>query len=631
MKRMKLAPGFAVPDLTTETLGIIGKRGSGKSHTGTLIVEELLELDSQVIVIDPIGGAWGLRAGANGKKDGGYAIPIFGGLHGDMPLEEKAGALLADYLVENRLSGVLDLSGFSKSAMRRFVRDFAERFYFLKNKRRDPVHVVIDECDLFVPQRVDSQDMMPLVGAINDFVLRGRQRGIGVTLISQRPARIAKDVLTQVEILIAFRLTGPQDIKAFGEWIEHNGTKDEQKEVLASLSSLERGTGWFWAPGVMNGLLRQIEFRERRTFDSSRTPDGRRVKPPKTLKDVDLGELDDAMKAQVERAKAEDPKALRSEVMRLKKELEKKQALPPKIQAAPKPPRLPKRVEVPMLTKRQEARLEKQVNALVRALTSVNEEALHATGIANTALDELKRLRQQMHQLAVGKIAVPKTSVGAVAGSPSPVPAPRRSEVDDALRAGMPRLKAALKAGTKLKEHTIKIEATFDADSEEVKRLGKGERKVMIAVAQYEAEGVTKKQITQMTNYKRSTRDAYLLRLRNAGFTEEGGSGRIRATGEGIAWLGDDYETLPTGDALYKHWLPRLPEGERRILVLAHETYPDDLEKSDLDVQLRESGDAYARSSRDAYILRLKNRRLIEEPSRGSIRMADALADEGEF
>lgn len=603
MKRMKLAPGFAVPDLTTETLGIIGKRGSGKSHTGTLIVEELLELDSQVVVIDPIGGAWGLRAGANGKKDGGYAIPIFGGLHGDMPLEEKAGALLADYLVENRLSGVLDLSGFSKSAMRRFVRDFAERFYFLKNKRRDPVHVVIDECDLFVPQRVDSQDMMPLVGAINDFVLRGRQRGIGVTLISQRPARIAKDVLTQVEILIAFRLTGPQDIKAFGEWIEHNGTKDEQKEVLSSLSSLERGTGWFWAPGLMNGTLKQVEFRERRTFDSSRTPDGRRVKPPKTLKDVDLGELDDAMKAQVERAKAEDPRALKGEVMRLKKELEKKQAMPPKIQAAPKPPRLPKRVEVPMLTKRQEARLDKQVQALVSALGTAQVQldiAAKKTEIAvrrgDETLKELQGLRKQMRDLAAGK-----TSVGAVAGSP-PVPSPRRPEAVKPIR---------------------RVTPGFPNGGEgETPKLGKGERKCMIAIAQLGEEGAGRVQLQQMTSYTRRTRDSYILKLRNAGFVEEGTSGRIRATSEGIAWLGDDYEELPTGDALYRYWLGKLPQGEKRVLEFLHDEHPDDVERTAIDEALM-----YTRRTRDSYLLKLKNRRLIEEPSRGTVVASDVLFD----
>lgn len=117
MRGLRLSTKLLVPDLTTETIGIIGKRGSGKSHTGTLLVEELLELGSQVIVLDPTGGWWGLRAGADGQKDGGYPIPIFGGQHGDMPLEERGGALLAEYVIENRLSAVLDLSDFSKSAI----------------------------------------------------------------------------------------------------------------------------------------------------------------------------------------------------------------------------------------------------------------------------------------------------------------------------------------------------------------------------------------------------------------------------------------------------------------------------------------------------------------------------------
>lgn len=587
MRGLRLSTKLLVPDLTTETIGIIGKRGSGKSHTGTLLVEELLELGSQVIVLDPTGGWWGLRAGADGQKDGGYPIPIFGGQHGDMPLEERGGALLAEYVIENRLSAVLDLSDFSKSAMRRFVRDFAEKFYLLKNKRRDPVHIVIDECDLFVPQRVDSADMLPLVGAINDFVLRGRQRGIGVTLISQRPARINKDVLTQVEILIAFRLTGPQDIKAFGEWIEHNGTKEAQKEVLGSLSSLERGTGWFWAPGMDGdgmhddnaGMLRKVEFRERCTFDSSRTPDGKKVKPPKTLADVDLGELSDAMKETVERARLEDPKALKGEVMRLKKELEKRtlrgvEEAPRKIQAAPAPPRLPKRVEVPMLTKRQEAKLDKQVSALVDALANANEEALRATGAANSALDELKRLRQQMHHLAIGKITVPRPSGEIVAGG-------------GVVRAG-PSISNGV-AQTATSRHPSRPDSPKKAapqGSEESNgELTGMHRKMLIALAQH-PNGLTKAQLLLHTGYSSSgpTSKAFAFLMSHV-FAESDGT-KLYITMDGTAALGE-YEELPTGDALYLYLMEsdKLSGMEKKILRVAHDRFPEVCAKGEILTQ----------------------------------------------
>jgi hypothetical protein len=592
---MRLASKLLIPNIATETIGIIGKRGSGKTHTGMILVEELLDAKVQTIIIDPTGGSWGLRAGSDGKKEGGYPIPIFGGLHADMPLEERGGTVLAEYVVENRLSCVLDLSDFSKSAMRRFVRDFAEKLYLLKNKQREPLHIVIDECDLFVPQRVDSADMLPLVGAINDFVLRGRTRGIGVTLISQRPARIAKDVLTQIEILIAFRLTGPQDINAFGDWIEHNGTKEEQKQVLGTLSSLERGTGWFWAPGLMDGMLKCVSFRERKTFDSSRTPDGKRVKPPKTLADVDLGALSAQMAATVEQAKANDPKALKAEVMRLKKELEAAGKFK-KLQPEPSPARIPKRVEVPLLTKRQEKKLEKQVDALVEALGSsrkatedAKEKTLRAEGMAQSALDELKRLRQQMQHLAVGKIVVPSIVV-----------APKEKPTSK------PKPKAQVNGDASKIEGDIKVPRSFVA-----------------AVAQFGESGATRKQLTAVTGAKTSTRNAYLQRGYKAGLFEEVGD-RHRITLEGVEWLGDDYEELPTGHALFEHWIKKLPGGQRECLQAASEAYPESISRDAIGEQHPD----WAMSTRNAYIARVVARQLLEEVSRTHVRMSDMLAED---
>lgn len=331
---MRLSPALSERTITTrqlitDTQGVIGKRGMGKTSYAVVCVEEMLKDGAQVVIIDPTGGWWGLRADINGDPAKGHPIPIFGGQHGDLPIEDTGGKVLAEYVVENRLSCVLDFGSFTKSGMRRFAADFFERFYQLKDKHRDPVHVVIDECDLFCPQRADEPTVMRSMGAVNDLVLRGRIRGIGVSLISQRPARINKDVLTQIEMLVSFRLTGPQDIKAFSEWIEYNGTKEDQKRVLASLSSLERGQGWLWAPGLKTGgILECLQFRPRETYDSSATPDGKtRRKPPKTLRDVDLGQLSSALSQAVKQAESNDPKKLQATVIKLTKQLDEAIAL----------------------------------------------------------------------------------------------------------------------------------------------------------------------------------------------------------------------------------------------------------------------------------------------------------------
>jgi hypothetical protein len=127
-------------------------------------------------------------------------------------------------------------------------------------------------------------------------------RGFIPWLISQRPAVVHKDVLSQADILIAMKLTASQDRDAIGAWIEGQADRQEGKRILAELPRLQRGQGYLWAPG--HGLLDRIRFPPIRTFDSSRTPKrGERLAAPRTLAEVDLTAIVAALAA----AEAGDP------------------------------------------------------------------------------------------------------------------------------------------------------------------------------------------------------------------------------------------------------------------------------------------------------------------------------------
>lgn len=344
--KLRLSPDVTLPtDAVTQTFAVLGKRGSGKTNTASVLAEQLIEAGLPVVYVDPIGVTWGLRHSRDGKSPG-LPVIILGGEHADVPLEETGGAVIADFVIEHRQPVVLDLGLFSKGAQRRFMVDFAERLYL---KNRDALHVMLDECDTFVPQRIDHGGER-LVGAINDLVRKGRARGLGVTLISQRPALVSKDVLTQVETLIAHRMTGPQDRDAIERWIEHNADRDGT-DVLASLQTLGDGDAWVWSPSWLKKMVRtHINLRE--TFDSSATPKaGARVTAPKHAAEVDLGELRDKLAATIEKAKADDPRVLRGRVQELEKQL--KRAF-----AASEAPAFSKTVEVPILSKEQVRLLE---------------------------------------------------------------------------------------------------------------------------------------------------------------------------------------------------------------------------------------------------------------------------------
>src|SRR3954469_25071936 len=102
--KLKKSEDLSLPlDFVTQTQAILAKRGVGKSYTASVEAEELLKARQQIVVVDPTGAWWGLRSSADGKGEG-FPIVVLGGEHGDVPLEQHAGEVLAAAIVERRFS-----------------------------------------------------------------------------------------------------------------------------------------------------------------------------------------------------------------------------------------------------------------------------------------------------------------------------------------------------------------------------------------------------------------------------------------------------------------------------------------------------------------------------------------------
>jgi hypothetical protein len=136
------------------------------------VCEELLKHKLPTCIVDPTGAWWGLKSSKDGKSEG-HPITVLGGDHGDLPLEESAGKMLAELVAAEAPPLILDLSGFSLAGGRRFMTDFAERLY---EKNRNALHLVLDEADEFAPQRIPKGGER-LYGAIDKIVRKGRIRG----------------------------------------------------------------------------------------------------------------------------------------------------------------------------------------------------------------------------------------------------------------------------------------------------------------------------------------------------------------------------------------------------------------------------------------------------------------------
>ena len=286
------------PEAFDDRIAIVGTAGSGKTYAAKGFVERLLESGARVAVVDPLGVWWGLRASADGSAPG-YPVIVFGGKHADVPITSDMGAGLGRVVAREALVCVVDLSDLgSNAARRRFMAAFAEALY---ETNEEPLHLVLDEADLWAPQR-PIKGWEGLLGHIEEIVRRGRVRGFIPWLITQRPAVVHKDVLSQADILIAMKLTASQDRDAIGAWIEGQADRQEGKRILGDLPRLQRGEGYLWAPG--HGLLERVSFPPIGTFDSSRTPKrGERLAIPRTLAEVDLTAIVAALAA----AGGEDP------------------------------------------------------------------------------------------------------------------------------------------------------------------------------------------------------------------------------------------------------------------------------------------------------------------------------------
>lgn len=307
-----------------DRLGFVGTAGSGKTYNAGGCVERLLDKGARVVVVDPLDVWWGLRLIADGLSPSRYSMPIFGGPHGDLPLSENAGALIGETVAGMAESCIVSLGGLqTKASERRFMLAFLDAIY--RKANGEPVHLVFDEADLWAPQK-SSEPM--LQSRMEEICRRGRVKGLIPWLITQRPAVISKDVLSQVDGLVAFKLTSSQDRDALEGWIEGQADRAEWKSIRAQLPTMERGQGVIWLPG--RGVLETALFPPKRTFDSSRTPKRGEKQRSANLQPLDLGRLKERL-AKVEAEKqADDPKKLRAEIARLTTENAKLQrsALP---------------------------------------------------------------------------------------------------------------------------------------------------------------------------------------------------------------------------------------------------------------------------------------------------------------
>ncbi len=332
--KIRISEHLSLPlEAITNTFAIFGIRGSGKSNVAAVMAEGIIRAGQPVCVIDPTGSWYGLKTSADGKSPG-LPVYVFGGEHADVPLEPTTGEVVANFVIENRVPAILDLKLMRKYQQLQFVTAFAETLF---HRNREPLMVFVDEVARFAPQIIKDRgpDTARCLGALEDITGLGRTRGLGMTLIGQRPAPVSTTLRTQCETLVCLRTIGKHDRKAIDEWVEAKGTQEERNKMMADLAELPDGTGYFWSPAFLR-IFEKLHFLRRSTLDSGATPKiGQKVIEPRAFAEVDKRKLSADIQATIEKAKAEDPKLLRQKIAELQKELSKKAVQPEPAKADP--------------------------------------------------------------------------------------------------------------------------------------------------------------------------------------------------------------------------------------------------------------------------------------------------------
>lgn len=294
----------------------LGIRDSGKTYSATSMAEKLYDVGIPFITFDPTGVWQFMRVPGKGA---GYPIVVAGGKHPDLPLTTASAPKIVEAAIQNGVSLVIDLTDpdLSKADWRRIVTECV-RVLMQKNAEHGLRHIFIEEAAEFVPQKILDG---VVYAQLEKLVRIGGNHRLGVTLINQRAQEVNKAVLELCENIFLHRQKGKNALKSIRDWLEV-AEVEASEDIISSLSKLPTGQCWAWLAGDDNARL--IKVPPKRSFH----PDRRAMRGDAaalTVPRVDVGTFVEGLKSALPKIEAEaaanDPKALRAEIARLKKQM----------------------------------------------------------------------------------------------------------------------------------------------------------------------------------------------------------------------------------------------------------------------------------------------------------------------
>ncbi len=136
-----------------------------------------------------------------------------------------------DLVKEGKMS-ILDLKDGPPEIQQMVAMKIAKELFDARKYGKIPEFLlVIEEAHNFAPERGFGEVCSSKI--LRTLASEGRKFGLGLCIISQRPAKVDKNILSQASTQIILKVTNPNDVKAIMESVEGvgYGTKEEIKDL----------------------------------------------------------------------------------------------------------------------------------------------------------------------------------------------------------------------------------------------------------------------------------------------------------------------------------------------------------------------------------------------------------------
>ena len=287
-----------VVELLTGRGFITGKSGSGKSNSASVVAENLLDNGFGLLIVDIDGEYYGL-------KEEYEILHVGADEECDIQITTDHAEKMATLALEKNVPIILDISSFlDEDEAEEVLTEVARHLFAKAKKQKQPFLMLIEEVHEYIPENGSVGEAGKMLIKIGK---RGRKHGLGIVGISQRPADVKKDFITQCDWMVWHRLTWDNDTKVVRRVLDSNYARE--------VEDLDDGEGFLmtdWA-----GAVERVQFHRKKTFDAGATPGLDDFERP------DLKSVSDDLVSELQEI-SEEKQARETQIQELREELDRK-------------------------------------------------------------------------------------------------------------------------------------------------------------------------------------------------------------------------------------------------------------------------------------------------------------------